>query len=416
MFFLITIQNRFFANESILKLNKWISDIPENENYFSTYKIKQFKESETGVFTVFIKEDIKYKVSMLKRIAYQDFKKCFLAIENDIVVQEKLKYGEVNINELAISFGLTDSVMIIPDIAAIFLNLSDDLKLEISQKLLQEPVFRYYNQNNTFSYEIVFEKLHLNTGNDDSFQSWEILLKKIYNYLKSGMNKDDRDIRDFIIETKVLTKEELETVEFNKQKDPLKKLNKKYSRFFFGVTLDLTFPNFVAMRNTGLYIYPFSYHKWSSLAYLDIRDIGHKKWSYLPFRVTMYCGYFFELNYNYLATTDTDEFDGWLFYAGGISSGVNFSVIVPRIIDNEINNEIIGLGGEVIFNYNFNYYYPYNFGFDVFFVLQLFPENFIRPEILIGCNTDLHIGSSGSYIIASGLDFGLRIKVDLISF
>lgn len=382
----------------------WILNYPDFG--IKDYTVYDVMEEANGITFTMGSNKSKLKISLIKKIEYNDFINHINNIVKTIGIGEefvdKRGYGTIKINQADISFGFEDNVLVLFRFVKLYLNINRlrYSTLDLTRLSEYEASFFYYMKEKAFTYNISIPKVKNKTGIGDSFNGWSYYLENLFFTFEKEFYKNNNDIHLIIYNTQM----NLDKVWIVPDRQP-------------------------GNMSMGVMIQGAYYDSKANLKFLVngmARDIGHPDWLFKPFGVIFAGGMWGEADFGYLfERLKTSQSLGLLNLLNfGVTMQFGFNVGVPVFKNEAVNgkkmlsfdNEILKLGYEMFFDINLNYKNSYILNFQPLFVLYLFPTSPVRLDFFVGGGITYNYNETDNKLTDDKTSFcaGMRIAFDYI--
>lgn len=409
-------------------LERWITGFTRGSTVLLDRKITRCVIEPTGASVVFDKTGTAVRLNIIKPLTLAQLAAKLGLVERTVLNDRELVTEQwyLTPRECEIDFGLKNELTITLSFSSFRFRLNQETILELAPKLAADPVFILPPDKDTFEYTIAYKDMDLGTGKKDVFPGWTAYVRQAVQWFEQGLNRTDQATLALVQEVKVLKMAD----ENNIPKIVPPQTGK--SNLWVGMTLDYLMSNLISSEHNGISFNPVGYNTLMPRICLSWRDLGDEAWIAKPYRFAVSLGGFFEFNATYFGREQDGYYTGYLdtnnsfMFAFGPALGVEFSAMVPRIINGKQLGDLFGAGLELLLVFNLPYFFP-DYAYEYFLnayvnvVIHLIPVNGIGLDVITGFNfafttEDFDAASGIVYLDRYAFSLGVRMTLDFHNF
>jgi hypothetical protein len=409
-------------------IDRWIRDYPNDKSKFLDYGVDDCVIEDSGVLLVLKKNNMTVKLSLINPTSMEKLTGRIRIIENIILNAQEYRSDKwnISIDGVEINSGLNDDITVTLRISSFVIKLNKETSLELISKLEKNPIFNYQVKGDNFLYSMKFKDIDTGYNSKEIFPGWTEYAERIIKWFQNELNVNDQETLALVYSTKVMKVQEKEL-----EKKILLSKNDR-SNIWIGINIDHFAPNLLSGEVDGIYFNPFTYQMIEPMLSFSFRKVGLKAWLAKPFDFDVFVGGFFEINSSYYVRNSKGDFDGYttkngsFLVAGGPSFGSEFSIMMPRIVNDKYTGDLFGIGFEFITCLNAPYFskdYKYEYFLNQFFniVFHVIPNYKYKLDIIAGFNVafaTMDFDETKPVVLLSkcGLTIGARLKIDIFNF
>ncbi len=378
--------NAIFSDDALT--DKWIKGWDQAAFEQTGYNVAAMHENrqQDSFDMEMSRNGFSLKLTVNNVILFKDFIRTVYAVDKAFnggkIFIDKRGYGKIKFKSVEIIYGTTGQVLVLPKLEKLILiwDQENDISLDLTEKVKENPVFRYDLKNHDFTYNINYiNRIKMTTGTDDVFRGWSYYLENLFFTLRDGIKNGDYEARDMV-----------NTALINI--DILKFRSKRRKSDLFYLSIENYEACILSDKSLGHENYIESRIDSKILTAFSLKNLGASGWIYKPFGVEFLGGIFADANISTaLRGAERGIFD---ILKTGPCIGLGCSVGIPVFEKDKqtgtirLLNIISAFSFETIFNINVldMDYHPLTAS--VIFGLDLFPGYLAYLRLFVGLTTD----------------------------
>jgi hypothetical protein len=400
-------------------IGKWITGFPGGGSTFADHPITAAAVEPTGAYIAFIRGETTVRINVIAPIGLDALTEKYRQAERAVLSGLAGDRWRVAVKACEIDIGPEGDTTVTLIITSFRFRLDQESELEFVSRLEADPVFHSL-PGGGFSYTLRFRGVASGTGNGDGFPGWAECAGRTARRMEEGIKAKDREILAIVLDTKIMSSAD------RKVQTRIVLTKDTRSSLWLGMNIAYLMPGLVSGESLSIVAHPFTCNLLLSSLYLSWRNLGDPAWLVKPYGFTVSLGAFCEFNVGWFAqeaagyySWTTSPISGMLAF--GPALGVEFSAMIPKIVDNRYYGDLFGLGVELLAVFNLPYFLPeyeYAYFLTVFLniVCHVLPVRETGVDVIVGFNFSLatagYAETGAVTFDRFGVTIGARLKLD----